>query len=103
MSVNHRVEAIDKRIGRPPPTRSKLGSVRDRHERDFNSRDAGGLVPLGKLTVPMAPRRPQSDECHSLEGIIAGRSPLRLATLSLPTHREVVAAAFRISALVPPN
>jgi hypothetical protein len=35
--------------------------------------------------------------------LIAGRSPLRLATLSLPTHREVVAAAFRISALVPPN
>jgi hypothetical protein len=25
-----------------------------------------------------------------------------LATFSLPTHREVVAAAFRISALVPP-
>jgi hypothetical protein len=40
---------------------------------------------------------PQNDECYSLEGIIAGRSPLRLATLSLPTHREVVAAAFRIS------
>src|SRR5215469_14818389 len=35
--------------------------------------------------------------------MIAGRSPLRLATLSLPTHREVVAAAFRISALVPPD
>jgi hypothetical protein len=34
--------------------------------------------------------------------IIAGRSQLRLATLSLPTHREVVAAAFRISALVAP-
>jgi hypothetical protein len=29
---------------------------------------------------------------------IAGRSPLRLATFSLPTHREVVAAASRISA-----
>jgi hypothetical protein len=34
--------------------------------------------------------------------IIAGRSQLRLATLSLPTHREVVAAAFRISALGTP-
>jgi hypothetical protein len=48
-------------------------------------------------------RSSQNDECCGLEGIIAGRSPLRLATLSLPTHREVVAAAFRISALVPPN
>jgi hypothetical protein len=35
-------------------------------------------------------------------GIIAGRSQLRRATLSLPTHREVVAAAFRISALGAP-
>ena len=34
--------------------------------------------------------------------LIAGRSQLRLATLSLPTHREVVAAAFRISALDAP-
>ncbi len=33
---------------------------------------------------------------------IAGRSQLRLATFSLPTHREVVAAAFRISALGAP-
>jgi hypothetical protein len=31
---------------------------------------------------------------------IAGRSQLRLTTFSLPTHREVVAAASRISALV---
>ena len=36
-------------------------------------------------------------------GIIAGRSQLRRATLSLPTHREVVAAAFRISALGAPQ
>ena len=34
---------------------------------------------------------------------IAGRSPLRLATFSLPTHREVVAAASRISALGAPH
>jgi hypothetical protein len=32
-----------------------------------------------------------------------GRSQLRRATLSLPTHREVVAAAFRISALGAPH
>jgi len=37
-----------------------------------------------------------------MDEMIAGRSQLRLATLSLPTHREVVAAAFRISALVAP-
>src|ERR1700693_3575892 len=30
---------------------------------------------------------------------LAGRAPLRLATFALPTHREVVAAALRISAL----
>jgi hypothetical protein len=35
--------------------------------------------------------------------LIAGRSPLRLATLSLPTHREVVAAAFWISACGAPH
>src|SRR5271155_1524763 len=35
--------------------------------------------------------------------MIAGRSPLRLATFSLPTHREVVAAASRISALGAPH
>jgi hypothetical protein len=34
---------------------------------------------------------------------VAGRSQLRLATFSLPTHREVVAAAFRISALGAPD
>jgi hypothetical protein len=32
----------------------KLGSVRDRPERDFEQPDAGGLVPLGKLTVATA-------------------------------------------------
>ena len=37
------------------------------------------------------------------KNLIAGRSPLRLATLSLPTHREVVAAALRISALGAPQ
>ena len=37
------------------------------------------------------------------EDIIAGRSQLRLTTLSLPTHREVVVAAFRISALGAPH
>jgi hypothetical protein len=42
-------------------------------------------------------------DASGLEGIIAGRSPLRLATLSLPTHREVVAAALRISALGAPQ
>jgi hypothetical protein len=48
--------------------------------------------------------RAQNDECaYGPKRLIAGRSPLRLATFSLPTHREVVAAAFRISALVPPN
>src|SRR5690349_7274966 len=47
--------------------------------------------------------RAQNDECaYGPKRLIAGRSPLRLATFSLPTHREVVAAAFRISALVPP-
>src|SRR5260370_30627133 len=46
--------------------------------------------------------RAQNDECaYGPKRLIAGRSPLRLATFSLPTHREVVAAAFRISALVP--
>ena len=40
--------------------------------------------------------------CYGPKRLIAGRSPLRRATLSVPTHREVVAAAFRISALVPP-
>ena len=40
--------------------------------------------------------------CYGPKRLIAGRSPLRLATFSLPTHREVVAAAFRISALGAP-
>jgi hypothetical protein len=41
--------------------------------------------------------------CYGPKRLIAGRSPLRLATLSLPTHREVVAAALRISALGAPQ
>jgi hypothetical protein len=44
--------------------------------------------------------------CHPkkfMKKVIAGRSPLRLATFSLPTHREVVAAASRISALGAPQ
>ena len=36
---------------------------------------------------------------HDFKMQIAGRAPLRLATFSLPTHREVVAAALRMSAL----
>jgi hypothetical protein len=61
----------------------------------------------GSLAIFAAIRRASSrvsnlaaDRRHEL---IAGRSQLRLATLSLPTHREVVAAAFRISALDAPH
>src|SRR5947208_6265235 len=50
----------------------------------------------------MAPPEPGRSAAKRRE-IIAGRSQLRLATFSLPTHREVVAAASRISALGAPH
>jgi hypothetical protein len=58
---------------------------------------ARGFLRIAESKAP-APDRPSN---KSVE--IAGRSQLRRATLSLPTHREVVAAAFRISALVAPH
>jgi hypothetical protein len=60
---------------------------------------ARGFLQIAESKVP-APDRPSN---KSGVGIIAGRSQLRRATLSLPTHREVVAAAFRISALGAPH
>jgi hypothetical protein len=59
---------------------------------------AGEFLQIAENKVP-APGRPSN---RRGVGIIAGRSQLRRATLSLPTHREVVAAAFRISALGAP-
>jgi hypothetical protein len=47
-NLQRRRYPLCKRMGRPPPTRFKPGSVRDRHERDFQQRDADGLVPPGK-------------------------------------------------------
>jgi hypothetical protein len=44
----------------------------------------------------------KSAAAPATRGRLAGRSPLRLATFLLPTHREVVAAVNRITALSPP-
>jgi hypothetical protein len=38
-----------------------------------------------------------------MQDCVAGRSLLRLATFALPTHREVVATALRITAMSPPK
>ena len=58
------------------------------------AKDSLGIIKSGRARWPSS--RPYKND-------IAGRSPLRLATFSLPTHREVVAAAFRISALGAPQ
>ena len=107
-----RVHAILKRqalaAGRKPPNHKPVyrvmkvcGLLLDRHvggvERwTMRSHAATRLKSGGKirgivLTIPNCKEE------------IAGRSQLRLATFLLPTHREVVAAAFRISALGAPT
>jgi hypothetical protein len=93
---------LGKRIQRKQQHRVSHGG-----ERDLKSKSTRGIS------------GPQAKDRHSLGFIkserarwsnsrpykndVAGRSQLRLATFSLPTHREVVAAAFRISALGAPE
>jgi hypothetical protein len=45
----------------------------------------------------------RSARMRTNDKVIAGRSPLRLTTFSLPTHREVVAAAFGFPLLGAPS
>jgi|ERR1700722_15970969 len=61
----------------------------------------GGAHPLSRRFSGDPPETGVTSRRSSAK--IAGRAPLRLATFSLPTHREVVAAASRIAAFGAPQ